>query len=361
MIDRIEAHRDGAIETSSIQLTNDTVGAVRRHEKRMANASNHAIDRYLEGKVGETLDAEELALLHYAQSGGEDLPSNNELAPRVEAAEQVLGVIAETDMVLALVGSGSVNLKRLEKDKDDERQPKLARNRRDGSTVDNAYIFLPRVGHVPTFSLIGEEDLATPIDSAKGVDAFFRKRKEDLFADRSFGSGPFIPLIAGSIAISRFAVDLGTKITIRDQETDPEKAPEDTSFVGFFQELEQFDPDLAGPVMEEVRTRKPKLIEAAQRALRAELDEELQTLIDEVRDEEEVYEGPIGVYGRNVTNWLEDPTTGCFYTPEELRQVKSKLAETFQAALEKRAKEKAAELKRQTSSTLAGFTEELEV
>jgi hypothetical protein len=358
MIGRIEAHRDEVLETSLTQLGSDTAAVVSRHEARLADASKNAVAQYFDGKAGETLDAEELALLHYAQSGGEDLPSNEELAPRVEAAERVMGVIAETDMLLALIESGSINLTRLKKD--DERQPKLA-NSRNHPTIDSAYIFLPRVGNVPTFSLIGEEDLATPIDSVEGVDTFFRKQKEDLLAGRSFSYGPYLPLIAGSTAISRFAVDLGTMVTIRDQETDPDEAPEDASFVGFFQRLVEFDPDLAGPVIEEVRTRKPKLIEAARKALSGDdLDEDLQTLIDNVMDEEEIYEGPIDVYSGDVTAWLENSTVELFYTPEELQQVKSKLKGTLQAALEKRAKQKAAELKIQTASTLAGFAEDLE-
>lgn len=355
VIERIAEGQEGILEASLIKLANDTTSATRRHEGRLASASKNLVAAYFEGKGNEALDAEELALLHYAQSGGEDLPSNDELAPRVEAAERAIGIISETDMLLDLVQSGSVNLKHLG---DHERQLTLA-NRSINPGVDSAYVEIPRFGPVATFSLIGEEDLTTPIESVKGVDALFRQRRKDLLAERSFSEGPYIPLIAGSTAISRFAVDLGAKLPIRDQETDPEEGSDDASFAGFLQELDGVDSELTEAVLEEVRAAKPKLIAAIHKTLRGDLDEGLERLLESVQDEEYVNGGPLDVYDQDVLGWFEYPEVKLFYTPEELQQIKGGLVETYQVAIEKRTKEKIAQLDKQTKSTVTQFTDRL--
>lgn len=336
-VERIEAGASRAVDASLKSLGSATEAAVREHEQRAAGALDNATLQYLKGKDGKTLSAEELALLHYLQSGGEGLPGDDQLTPRLEAAEKVLGLLAETDMLVVPTHGYDIKLAKLSKDEDRKiRLDSYNMGRphhaaRDGRPFTNVYVRLAGVGYLQPFNLIGRDDLATPLETAEEVDDLFKRQREAIIDPHALEDGAYFPVIAGSLAVSRFAVNLGTRVPLKDQKPDSPRSTR--SFYGFARMLTEVDAELGNDAIEEVRERKPKAVEMIKAALREEMDESFEELFED--DDEDWALG-------QIRKWFENGDVQLFYADEELGRIRGELVDTFRTKLEARTKERTA-------------------
>jgi hypothetical protein len=334
IVGQLESDAAQIVDNSTIELGQSTQAAVRQHEERSAGAVQDATIQYFQGKHGQAITPEELALLHYLQSGGEGLPDTDQLAPRREAATRAFEVVTAADM-LFVPGQRDYVIAKPPKGK----EPKITLNSYD-MRVDEGFFRNARVElsglrrlRLDIFNLIGRDDLATPVDTTKGVDALFRTRREEITVEGPSKPDSYLPLIAGSMAVRRFVVNLATRVPVREQHVDVED-PSDRSFYGLTRELAEADLETGSLVVEEVRHRKPGVLAAIKKGLKGQFDEILEAAFDDV-DYPELTE---------VLDWFDDSPARLFHTAEELDQIKEGMISTYKTQLETQASKKIAEV-----------------
>lgn len=327
VVGRIEAGTSRVVDASMQELGSATQALVQEHEERMGARGKNATLTYFRDRHNKPISAEELAVLHYVQSGGEGLPNDEELTPRLAAAEQALDVIAKTDMLLLLTGGRTIVRLPEGKERDVNLSSRHIRTDRDSkeggvSAFGGAHLSLPGLRQVHTFNLIDSETLATPVEAVEAVDGLFstKAKRDEIVADSSLYSGPYVPIIAGSMAVSRFAVNLGVRVPVSQQHIDTDYPQHDRSFFGLARSLAEADVKLGTAAIEEVRERKPKMLEAIQKQLKIGLDTQVEYLLDADEEDDTV----------DIVQWFEDDDVRLFHTREQLQGLRDKLATSYQ-------------------------------
>lgn len=324
------------IDEHTAELARSALAVAQEYKGYMDDAPRSAIVEYFGAQARQVATPEDLALMHYLQTDGRTLPDTDELAPRIDAAERVIDVVRGSAILLLPNASGeeNVNLTSLPAEKQEERQIKISPTRNNASVV-----MLPGLGQAHILNLIGEDDLATPPTTAEEVDALFKKREEEIIAERTYPMQSYLPLIAGSVAVSRYTANLATRITLNKQRADVPRS--DRFFFGVARELARQAPEVAAATIEEVRERKPKALELVRAELREDLAEAVENLSEFGYDEDLL----------KVRAWFETSDVKLFYDAEELEKIKKDIEQNRAREIRERADEEIAELAKRMGSS----------
>lgn len=325
LVEQFKEEAFDTIDGSELALVRLTREARAQHETRSTSAVGNTIFNYFKQRDGEPLSPEEVAILHYCVSVGECLPTEEELATRIEAAERSFEIIEAADMLYIPGKSANFGVT-LEPQQAIKLDAQYARSK-DDLNDDKFRVCLSGLGYVSLFSLIGKEDLATPISTPQGVEDLFRDRKADIVKVHTakYESEIELPLIAGKKAVARYAMGLGTQIPVEGQEINLGYSPGDKSFYGMAKAIYKLDALMAKEIVEEVRAIEPAIINMVIGYLEEAV---LSYLKWETTDSEKAR------ILESVSKWLEKKDVKLFFTGEQVELIKEKLLSTYEDKLQ---------------------------